>query len=69
MNRYESKTPRAVFALAAIALTAATMGATVLWPAHSEAARAIGFGSAAVVTAAASATATQCINGIVAARS
>ena len=40
MKYYESKTPRAAFALAAAALTALTIGCTVLWPAHVGANRA-----------------------------
>lgn len=40
MKDYETKTPRAAFALAAAALTALTIGGTVLWPAHVDANRA-----------------------------
>ena len=37
MNRYEATMPRATFALAALALTALTWGASVVAPAHEEA--------------------------------
>lgn len=40
MKDYETKTPRAAFALAAAALTALTIGGTVLWPAQVDANRA-----------------------------
>ena len=66
MKRYQSGTPRTIIGLAAIALTAITMGATVLLPALSEATTATAVERATVATAA---PATQCINGIVAARS
>jgi hypothetical protein len=37
MNRYETSTPRAAFALAAAALTAMTLGLSVIVPAHIDA--------------------------------
>jgi hypothetical protein len=40
MKDYETKTPRATFAVAAAALTALTIGGTVLWPAQVDANRA-----------------------------
>jgi hypothetical protein len=39
MNRYKTSTPRAAFALAAIALTAMTLGLSVIVPAHVEASK------------------------------
>ena len=36
MNRYETSTPRAAFGLAAIALTALTLGLTVVLPARTD---------------------------------
>lgn len=51
MNRYESRPPRAVIALAAIALSAVTMAATVVWPALTETAHAAGIEPALVTTA------------------
>ena len=69
MNRYQSKNPRTIIGLAAIALTAVTMGATVLLPALSEATAAAGIDRATVATATASTTVAQCINGVDAARS
>ncbi|HET7260870.1 MAG TPA: hypothetical protein VFK60_03450 [Casimicrobiaceae bacterium] len=69
MNRYQSRTPRTAIGVAAIALTAGTMGITVLLPALTEAVPTTGIDRATVATATAGATVTQCINGIVAARS
>ena len=37
MNRYETSTPRAAFALAAVALTAMTLGLSVIVPAQMDA--------------------------------
>ena len=36
MNRYETSTPRAAFGLAAIAMTALTLGLTVVLPARTD---------------------------------
>jgi len=36
MNRYETSTPRAAFALAAVALTAMTLGLSVIIPARMD---------------------------------
>ena len=36
MNRYKTSTPRAAFSLAAIAMTALTLGLTVVLPARTE---------------------------------
>ena len=38
MNRYLTKSPRATFVVAALAMTALTLGASVVVPAHEEAA-------------------------------
>jgi hypothetical protein len=51
MNRYESRTPRAIIGLAAIALTAVTMTAAVVWPALAETAHAAGIERALITTA------------------
>ena len=51
MNRYQSRTPRAFIALAAIALSGVTMTAAVVWPALTETAHAAGIEPALVTTA------------------
>ena len=40
MNRYEPSTPRAAFAFAAVALTALTLGLSVVVPAHMDTSKA-----------------------------
>lgn len=52
MNRYQTSTPRAITAIAAVALTAATLGLAVIVPATTDSASASARGLAAATAVA-----------------